>query len=135
MLSIDLGNGAIEVSGGAVPGDAAAGARPKRSGVLWDLLVRPEWTSDSGPYVGTIGAHWFRGPHTDYLVGSPAGDILLRRAGPPRSAVGEQLRWGLSRVWVLGPSSDRSQQNHQQWQADQPDRARPNQPSAAAMPR
>jgi ABC-type Fe3+/spermidine/putrescine transport system ATPase subunit len=66
------------------------------------LLVRPGWARLGGPLEGELRAVWFRGPHSDYLVDSPMGQLLIREAGAPRHPVGTRLRWTLVRGWPLG---------------------------------
>jgi len=64
-------------------------------------LVRPGWARLDGPLEGVVLEVWFRGPHSDHLVGSPLGDVLIREPGPPRAAPGEPIRWTLLRYWPL----------------------------------
>ncbi len=45
---------------------------------------------------------WFRGPHTDYRLETPAGELELREPGPPRAAVGDEVGWSLERGWLAG---------------------------------
>ena len=90
-LSIDLGAGPTVLTAGGSTGVA---------GGMHAVLVRPEWTTDSGPFVGRVESVWFRGPHTDYLVHSAVGDVLVQLPGPPRHKTAEQLSWGFHRAWV-----------------------------------
>ncbi len=89
--SLDLDGAAIEVeSTGATPvGDA-----------LW-LLVRPGWAHLGGPLSGRLLAGRFRGRHSDYVVETAAGNVLIREPGPPRYAAGADVTWTLSRIWPL----------------------------------
>ena len=66
------------------------------------LLVRPGWAGLGGELPGRVRAVWFRGPHSDHLVETPAGSVLLREPGAPRCRVGEPVGWALHRTWVLG---------------------------------
>lgn len=68
-------------------------------------LVRPDWTTLGGPLSGVVAERWYRGPHTDYRLDTPAGDVVVRRTGPPRADVGERPGWGLQRVWLLPPDA------------------------------
>jgi len=70
-----------------------------------EVLVRPGWARLGGPLQGTLRAAWFRGPHSDYLVESPLGELLIREPGAPRHLVGAQLAWSLVRSWPLGAAS------------------------------
>jgi iron(III) transport system ATP-binding protein len=65
------------------------------------VLVRPGWARLGGPSQGTVRAVWFRGPHTDYLVAGPRGELLVRASGPPGSAPGAAVGWTLLRSWPL----------------------------------
>jgi iron(III) transport system ATP-binding protein len=92
LLSIEIGDAAT----------TATGTGPATPDVLdHELLLRPEWTRRSGPFTGRIDAIWFRGPHTDYEVSSPAGTVLVREPGPPRHTAGEPMSWGIERACVL----------------------------------
>ena len=79
------------------------------------LVLRPEWTTTPGPLAGSVVAAWFRGPHTDYELATPAGTVLVREPGPPRHAPGEQMPWGIARACVLPDAPDTA--------ADQPSAA------------
>ena len=71
------------------------------------VLIRPGWARLGGPLEGTVRAVWFRGPHSDYLVDSPRGPVLIREAGPPRHRAGDRVGWALARGWALAaPSRD-----------------------------
>jgi iron(III) transport system ATP-binding protein len=65
------------------------------------LLVRPGWARLGGRLEGTLRAVWFRGPHSDHLLDTPRGALLVREAGPPRHAVGDRLGWTLVHGWPL----------------------------------
>ncbi|MGZ4566791.1 MAG: ABC transporter ATP-binding protein [Blastococcus sp.] len=65
------------------------------------VIVRPGWARLGGRLEGVVLEVWFRGPHSDHLVRSPLGDILIREAGPPRAVPGEPVRWTLLRSWPL----------------------------------
>jgi ABC-type Fe3+/spermidine/putrescine transport system ATPase subunit len=100
----DGGRVAVHVGGVAAhpvvpPGVAGSGR----------LLVRPEWARLGGPLPGRVTAVRFRGPHTDYRLDTPAGQVEVREAGPARAVVGEVTGWSLDRAWRLdarppGPS-------------------------------
>lgn len=72
------------------------------------LLVRPGWAQFDGPLRGRLRVVRFRGPHSDHLVETSAGDVLIREPGPPRHAVGADVTWTLSRSWPLDGTADRS---------------------------
>lgn len=65
------------------------------------LLVRPGWARLGGSRQATLRAVWFRGPHSDYVLQSSMGELLIREPGPPRHAVGESVTWRLQRSWAL----------------------------------
>jgi ABC-type Fe3+/spermidine/putrescine transport system ATPase subunit len=66
------------------------------------LLVRPGWACLGGPLDGRLRAVWFRGPHSDHLLDTPLGEVVVREPGPPRAAPGACVRWTLARGWPLG---------------------------------
>jgi ABC-type Fe3+/spermidine/putrescine transport system ATPase subunit len=71
------------------------------------LLVRPEWAclgaSLGGAFEGRLKEVWFGGPHSDYLVDSPLGTLLIREPGAPVHRPGEVVPWSLRRSWHLDP--------------------------------
>jgi ABC-type Fe3+/spermidine/putrescine transport system ATPase subunit len=68
------------------------------------VLVRPGWARLGGPLEADVRAVWFRGPHSDHLVSTPQGEVLIRESGPPRHPVGARVGWTLLRSWPLaGP--------------------------------
>jgi len=66
-----------------------------------ELLVRPEWASLGGNRSARIRDVWFRGPHSDYLLDTAQGRLLVREPGPPAHQRGEDVSWGLRRSWPL----------------------------------
>jgi len=62
------------------------------------LLVRPDWASLGGPLPGRVRAVRFRGSDTDVELATPAGDLTIRRPGPPSFAVGDEPGWSLVRA-------------------------------------
>jgi len=84
-------------------GPASVILAPDRAG---QLLVRPGWARLGGPLEGTLRTVWFRGPHSDHLVGTPLGDLVIREPGAPSHPVGARVGWTLTRSWPLaGPAS------------------------------
>ncbi|MDQ3663542.1 MAG: ABC transporter ATP-binding protein [Actinomycetota bacterium] len=73
------------------------------------LLVRPGWARLGGDREGIVRAVWFRGPHSDHMVETPGGDVLIRAPGRPQHGVGEQVGWSLDRSWVLDGKESRGQ--------------------------
>jgi iron(III) transport system ATP-binding protein len=68
------------------------------------VLVRPGWARLGGSLEAELCAVWFRGPHSDHLVASPLGELLIREPGPPRHQVGARIGWTLRHGWPLtGP--------------------------------
>ncbi len=72
------------------------------------LLVRPGWARFGGPLRGRIRVIRFRGPHSDHLVETSTGEVLIREPGPPRHAVGADVTWTLTRTWPLASAADQS---------------------------
>jgi iron(III) transport system ATP-binding protein len=72
------------------------------------LLVRPGWTCLGGPLEGRVREVWFRGPHSDHLVDTPFGEVLVREPGPPRHPVGARTGWTLVHGWPIAdrPSAE-----------------------------
>jgi iron(III) transport system ATP-binding protein len=66
------------------------------------LLVRPGWARLGGPLEADLHAVWFRGPHTDYLVRTGLGELLIREPGPPRHRAGDRVGWSMHHGWPLG---------------------------------
>ncbi len=90
-IEVTLSGRTAHVAGGRTPD---AGADP-------DLLVRPDWTTLGGDLDGVVTQLWYRGPHTDYRLDTPAGPIDVRHPGPPSATVGARVGWGLRRVWAV----------------------------------
>jgi ABC-type Fe3+/spermidine/putrescine transport system ATPase subunit len=94
----DLGDGPRSIPGGGVPVDPGT-AR---------LMVRPDWVRVGGPLCSRVARLAFAGPHTDYLLDTPVGDVLLRLPGPPEHAVGSALPWTIERAWAVAePAASR----------------------------
>ncbi|MCB2224515.1 MAG: ABC transporter ATP-binding protein [Actinobacteria bacterium] len=64
---------------------AAAGVAAGR------VLVRPEWVEPGEGMAATVRHAWFRGPHTDYRLDTPAGEMAMRRPGPPEWRPGDAI--------------------------------------------
>ncbi|HEY6479709.1 MAG TPA: ABC transporter ATP-binding protein [Streptosporangiaceae bacterium] len=88
--TIELGEARATVPAGRAPG---APAKPA-------VLVRPDWARLGGDLPGVVEEVRFRGPHTDYHVGTPAGTLLIREPGPPRAGPGP-VRWSLLRARLM----------------------------------
>ena len=65
------------------------------------LLVRPGWACLGGPLDAKVRTVWFRGPHSDHLLDTALGEVLLREPGPPRHPVGARVGWTLLHGWPL----------------------------------
>jgi ABC-type Fe3+/spermidine/putrescine transport system ATPase subunit len=59
------------------------------------IIVRPDWAGLGGDLPGKVTAVRFAGPHTDYELATPGGDLLIRESGPPRVPVGSATTWTL----------------------------------------
>ncbi len=93
------------VDGTAITADVPGGAPASAASGTSRLLVRPEWGRLGGNLAGRLRAVRFRGPHSDYLVETSAGEVLLREPGPPRHTAGAEVTWSLARVWPLPDDS------------------------------
>jgi iron(III) transport system ATP-binding protein len=75
------------------------------------ILVRPDWAClvhpgalDGAGLPGAITEVRFRGPHTDYHLATPAGTLLIREPGPPRTDIGP-VRWRLLQARLMSAFS------------------------------
>ncbi len=64
-------------------------------------LLRPDWLAEGGPLRAEILGVAFAGPHTDYRLRVPGGELRARLPGPPRFAVGEASNWTVRRSWTF----------------------------------
>jgi len=94
MGIVRLGSDQLSV---ALDGDAPS------AGAALQLMVRPDWASLGGDLRATVVSVMYRGPHTDYRLATPGGELELRVPGPPRVAAGESVQWTLRRAWILAP--------------------------------
>jgi ABC-type Fe3+/spermidine/putrescine transport system ATPase subunit len=94
-LSVAGKSVAVQLSG-AMASHLAVGPRV--------AIVRPGWLRFGGPLPGRVRQTWYRGPHTDYRLETPAGAVSLAEAGPPRFAAGSEITWSVERVWLLSSS-------------------------------
>ena len=76
-------------------------APPSARATASEVLVRPDWASLGGDLTGTVVGVWFRGPHTDYRLATPYGEVEIREPGTPRASVGSTTGWRLHRAWPL----------------------------------
>ena len=65
------------------------------------VLVRPEWATLGGDRSARVGQVWFRGAHTDCLLDTDQGRLLVREPGSPSCRPGDQVTWTLRRTWPL----------------------------------
>lgn len=65
------------------------------------LLVRPDWAALGGALPATVSVVFYRGPHTDYRLATPFGQLEVREPGPPRAGIGEAVGFELRRAWIL----------------------------------
>ena len=89
---------AARLTGGASVLDADGGP----------VLLRPGWARLGGPLAGRLLEVWFRGPHSDHLVATAMGRLLIREPGPPCGCPGDEVSWSLLRSWPLRLSQDGS---------------------------
>jgi ABC-type sugar transport system ATPase subunit len=103
----------VDLWAARLTGPASVITSPDGSGLV---LVRPEWArlakkrepsyrepsyEGEAAFEGRLREVWFRGPHSDYLVSSRFGTLLVREPGPPLHRPGEQVSWSLHRSWQL----------------------------------
>jgi ABC-type Fe3+/spermidine/putrescine transport system ATPase subunit len=70
------------------------------------VLVRPEWVRlEEGEDTATVVDVRFRGPHSEYLLETEGGRLLVREPGSPRHAPGDRVEWWLCESWPAQPSS------------------------------
>jgi ABC-type Fe3+/spermidine/putrescine transport system ATPase subunit len=98
---VALGNGTAKVTVGGAEAKVAVSRKAEPDEGDTQLLVRPDWTTVGGPLPGVVLASWFRGPHTDHLLDTPAGEVLVREPGLERHPAGSRLSWDLRRVWPV----------------------------------
>ena len=70
------------------------------------VLVRPEWAHLDGDRPARVDEVRFRGPHTDYVLATGGGSLLVRSPGPPRHVRGDRVGWRLCESWPVQPSSN-----------------------------
>jgi iron(III) transport system ATP-binding protein len=104
VVTLEL-RGGVGSSLTAVVGDrevevATSDVTTARSGTV-DVVIRPDWTHLGGELPGTVRRCWYRGPHTDYELETPAGTVIVRSPGSPRTQAGERVSWSLERGWAL----------------------------------
>jgi iron(III) transport system ATP-binding protein len=87
------------------------------SGAGGRVLVRPEWAVLGGDRPGVVSDVWFRGPHTDYLLDTGEGPLLVRHPGPPEHRRGDPTTWTLRRSWPLRESGDGNRDQVPSWVA------------------
>lgn len=79
----------------------ASGHLPRQGQV--QVLCRPEWCAIQAQGVaGTVEQVRYQGVITEYDLGTPVGQIVLREFGRPRYQVGDQVFWLPSRGLVVG---------------------------------
>jgi iron(III) transport system ATP-binding protein len=93
----------VDLFAARLTGPASLIAAPDGGG---HVLVRPGWARLDGPLEAELRAVWFRGPHTDYLLATPLGELLVREPGPPRHPAGARVRWAVEHCWPLSRPAD-----------------------------
>jgi ABC-type Fe3+/spermidine/putrescine transport system ATPase subunit len=93
--------GAVTAAIAGVPVVVARGEGGTGSAGRAGVLVRPGWAALDGSIPGTIRQVWYRGPHTDYRLDTPAGPVIIRQDGSPRARAGERVSWTLRRGWIV----------------------------------
>jgi iron(III) transport system ATP-binding protein len=75
------------------------------------LLVRPEWAVLGGAETAAVADVWFRGPHSDYLLETDRGRLLMRAPGPPLYRRGDTAAWTLKEAWALDSAEGSAQRS------------------------
>jgi len=70
-------------------------------GGVTEAAVRPDWVSLGGSLEATCRSVWYRGPHSDVVLDTPGGRLLLQVPGRPGLRPGEPVGWSLRRLWPL----------------------------------
>lgn len=94
-VSVEIADHTVTVAGGLAPGCENGRG---------DLLVRPDWVGLGGPLPGLVDRVSYRGPHTDYRLRTPVGQVDIRERGVPRARPGERSGWDLRRAWFVPPA-------------------------------
>jgi ABC-type Fe3+/spermidine/putrescine transport system ATPase subunit len=96
VLTVEVENGTASVGGTpsavSVPGAADGPVA---------VAVRPDWASPGGDLPARVVAVWYRGPHSDLVLDTPAGRLSLRVDGRTGLRPGEPASWSLHRIWPL----------------------------------
>lgn len=95
--AIDERNSEVVIDGERVP-VASAGVPPRKGGLR--LVVRPGWAALGGPLGGTVSQVLFRGPHTDHVLRTSSGEVVVRQPGAPAAGPGDEVNWTLRRGWL-----------------------------------
>ena len=74
---------------------AAVGGPPGR------VVVRPGWVEPGEGLAGTVEAVWFRGPFSDYRIGTAAGALEMRRQAAVEWQPGEAISVRVTRSWPV----------------------------------
>jgi len=64
-------------------------------------LVRPDWLRFEGPVEATVRQVRYRGSHSDYVLATGLGDLLLREPGDPRFGPGTTTSVRFDRTWRM----------------------------------
>ncbi|MFY9916569.1 MAG: ABC transporter ATP-binding protein [Nocardioidaceae bacterium] len=97
-----VGMVSVNVAGAVIAVDAPEVAP---AGTAVSALVRPEWARLGGDLRGRLRTVRFQGPHSDHVVETESGELVIREPGPPRHAPGDLVNWSLRRLWPLAGSA------------------------------
>ena len=64
-------------------------------------LVRPDWVRFEGSLAANVTDVRYRGTHTDYLLTTAVGAVLVREPGPARFGKDDQTSCAIERVWRM----------------------------------
>jgi len=64
-------------------------------------MVRPDWLRIEGPVKAIVRDVRYRGSHTDYVLATEQGELLLREPGEPRFAAGTATSLRIDRMWRM----------------------------------
>jgi iron(III) transport system ATP-binding protein len=95
------GSGDDRSRGGVGEGSGDGRVADLPEGPAARFMLRPEWLSFDGPLPGRVVEVRYRGSHTDHVIETAVGRLLLRAPGAPRHAVGAGVTCRIERAWRM----------------------------------
>jgi ABC-type Fe3+/spermidine/putrescine transport system ATPase subunit len=96
ILTVQVEEGRAVVGG--TPSGASVPGAPDGPA---SIAVRPDWVSPGGDLPARVAAVWYRGPHSDLVLDTPAGRLTLRVEGRTGLRPGEPAPWSLKHLWPI----------------------------------